>query len=220
MLLFCFAIALGVVMDSMAQARPPQILEVSRDYLKPDAIAANRKLEKHAEDLCRTLGFTHPYLTIESVSGPAEMWYLNGFDSEAEVEKLRREYQQNTKLGSVQESGEMRILRGFLKGAHLSRTTGSQIHPVRNATKSRACYGNDAPRAGKRHTACKVLAAPSELGNPHRTRVPTFPQQRLPRRTNLPKLQNPPKSLGLTDSGAELEIIGGSERHNSAKGAA
>ena len=82
----------------MAQARTPQILEVSRDYLKPDAVAANRKLERRAEDLCRTLGFTHPYLTIESVSGPAEMWYLNGFDSEAEVEKLRREYQQNTKL--------------------------------------------------------------------------------------------------------------------------
>jgi Tfp pilus assembly protein PilO len=26
------------------------------------------------------------------------MWYLNGFDSEAEAEKLRQEYQQNTKL--------------------------------------------------------------------------------------------------------------------------
>ena len=98
MLLSCVAVALGVVTDSMAQARPLQILEVSRDYLKPDAIAANRKLERRAEDLCRTLGFTHPYLTIESVSGPAEMWYLNGFDSEAEVDKLRREYQQNTKL--------------------------------------------------------------------------------------------------------------------------
>jgi hypothetical protein len=97
-LLSCFAVALGVVTDSMAQARPPQILEVSRDYLKPDAVAANRKLERRAEDLCRTLGFTHPYLTIESVSGPTEMWYLNGFDSEADVEKLRREYQQNTKL--------------------------------------------------------------------------------------------------------------------------
>jgi hypothetical protein len=98
MLFSCFAVALGVVTDNMAQARPPQILEVSRDYLKPDAVPANRKLERRAEDLCRTLGFTHPYLTIESVSGPAEMWYLNGFDSEAEVEKLRREYQQNTKL--------------------------------------------------------------------------------------------------------------------------
>src|SRR5580700_363503 len=98
MLLSCFAVALGIVTDNMAQPRPPQIVEVSRDYLKPDAVAANRKLERRAEDLCRMLRFTHPYLTIESVSGPAEMWYLNGFDSEAEVEKLRREYQQNTKL--------------------------------------------------------------------------------------------------------------------------
>jgi hypothetical protein len=82
----------------MAQARPPQILYISRDYLKADAVAANRKLERRAEDLCRTLGFTHPYLTIESVSEPAEMWYLNGFQSQAEVEKLTQEYQQNTRL--------------------------------------------------------------------------------------------------------------------------
>jgi hypothetical protein len=101
----------------------------------------------------------------------------------------------------------VRILRGFLKGVHWSRITGSQIHPVRNATKSRACCGNDAPRAEKRDTDSKVLALSSELGNPHRTRVPTFPQQRLRRRTNLPKLQNPPKSQGLTDSCAEPELF-------------
>ena len=98
MLISCFAVVLGLVTDSMAQARPPQILYISRDYLKADAVAANRKLERRAEHLCRTLGFTHPYLTIESVSGLAEMWYLNGFDSQAEVDKLTREYQQNTKL--------------------------------------------------------------------------------------------------------------------------
>lgn len=98
MLLSCIALTLGVAVDSMAQARPPQILYISRDYLKPDAVAENRKLERRAEHLCRTLGFTHPYLTIESVSRPEEMWYLNGFDSQVEVEKLTREYQQNTKL--------------------------------------------------------------------------------------------------------------------------
>jgi hypothetical protein len=98
MLFACFALTLGSATDSMAQARPPQILYISRDYLKADAVAANRKLERRAERLCRTLDFTHPYLTIESVSGSAEMWYLNGFDSQAEVEKLTREYQQNTKL--------------------------------------------------------------------------------------------------------------------------
>ena len=81
-LLSCFAVALGVVTDSMAQGRPPQILEVSRDYLKPDAVAANRRLERRAEGLCRMLGFTHPCLTIESLSGAAEMWFFNGFDSE------------------------------------------------------------------------------------------------------------------------------------------
>jgi hypothetical protein len=57
MLLSCFAVALGVVTESMAQARPPQILEISRDYLKPDAVAENRKLERRAEHLCRVLGF-------------------------------------------------------------------------------------------------------------------------------------------------------------------
>jgi hypothetical protein len=93
-----FALILAVATDGIAQARPPQILYISRDYLKTDAVAANRKLERRAEDLCRTLGFTHPYLTIESVSEPAEMWYLNGFDSQAEVDKLTRQYQQNTKL--------------------------------------------------------------------------------------------------------------------------
>jgi hypothetical protein len=98
MLLSYFALILGVATDGIAQARPPQILYISRDYLKADAVAANRKLERRAEDLCRTLGFTHPYLTIESVSEPAEMWYLNGFDSQAEVDKLTRQYQQNTKL--------------------------------------------------------------------------------------------------------------------------
>ena len=98
MLLSCFAVALGVVTDSMAQAGPPQILEISRDYLKPDAVAENRTLERSAEHLCRILGFSHSYLTIESVSGPAEMWYLNGFQSQAEVEKLRQEYEHNTEL--------------------------------------------------------------------------------------------------------------------------
>ena len=41
----------------------------------------------------------------------------------------------------------------------------------------------------KGDTDRKVLAFPSELRNPHRTRGPTFPQQRLRRRTNLPKRQ-------------------------------
>jgi hypothetical protein len=99
--LILLALMLGVNMASMAQARPPQILEIYRDYLKPEAVAANRRLENRAEHLCRTLDFRHSYLTIESVSGPKEMWYFNGFESQAEVEKLRREYGRNTTLAAA-----------------------------------------------------------------------------------------------------------------------
>jgi len=91
----------GFSIISMAQARPPHILEIYRDYLKPDAVAANRRLENRAEHLCRTLDFRHSYLTIESPSGPKEMWYFNGFESQSEIEKLRREYAQNTKLAAA-----------------------------------------------------------------------------------------------------------------------
>lgn len=98
---YLLALMLGFNMVSMAQARPPQILEIYRDYLKPEAVSANRRLEKRAEQLCRTLDFRHSYLTIESVSGPNEMWYFNGFESQSEVEQLRREYGQNSKLAAA-----------------------------------------------------------------------------------------------------------------------
>jgi len=99
--LILLALMCGFTMVSMAQARPPQILEIYRDYLKPEAVVANRRLENRAEHLCRTLDFRHSYLTIESVSGPKEMWYFNGFESQSEVEKLRQEYAQNTKLAAA-----------------------------------------------------------------------------------------------------------------------
>jgi hypothetical protein len=51
------------------------------------------------------------------------------------------------------------------------------------------------------------LETRTERGFPH------FPQQRLRRRTNLPKLQNPPKSQGLTDSCAEPEKVNRNPRH-------
>ena len=43
---------LGINLAARAQNRPPQIVEVYRDYLKPEGVAANRKLENRAEQLC------------------------------------------------------------------------------------------------------------------------------------------------------------------------
>lgn len=92
------SLALVMGMSTLVGAQAPKILEVSRDYLKPQGVPENRKLERRAEKFCRTLNFTHNYLTIESVTGPPEMWYLNGFASEAELDKLRREFTANAPL--------------------------------------------------------------------------------------------------------------------------
>jgi hypothetical protein len=87
--------------SALAQTHPPQILEVSREYLKPGAVQAVHKIEVDAARICIRLNFPHRYLVIESLTGPKEFWYLNGFDSQAELDELSREYEGNKALTSA-----------------------------------------------------------------------------------------------------------------------
>jgi hypothetical protein len=45
--------------------------------------------------------FPHRYLVLESLTGPKEFWYLNGFDSQAEMDEVSREYLGNKALTSA-----------------------------------------------------------------------------------------------------------------------
>ena len=87
--------------SSLSQASPPQILEVAREYLKPDAAEAVHKIEIDSAQICIRLNFPHRYLVLESLSGPKEFWYLNAFNSQAELDQLRRDYDGNTALTSA-----------------------------------------------------------------------------------------------------------------------
>lgn len=93
-----FAVLLGFVMSAYGPANPPQILEVYRDYLKPGSEDAHRKMEEEATRICVRLKFPHAYLTIESLTGPKEVWYFNGFNSPAEMKQLSDAYQKNAPL--------------------------------------------------------------------------------------------------------------------------
>jgi hypothetical protein len=86
---------------ALAPADPPQILEVSREYLKPGAVHAVHEIEVDAAQICIRLKFPHRYLVLESLTGPKEFWYLNAFNSQAELDVLRREYDANTALTSA-----------------------------------------------------------------------------------------------------------------------
>jgi hypothetical protein len=99
-----------------------------------------------------------------------------------------------------QDSSEpVRWLGGGGKGDLCDLFAGHYARMDRNREKNASVCMQTTPSS----RSAKERAAEGSHSPPSRTRVPTFPQQRLRRRTNLPKLQNPPKSQGLTDSCAE-----------------
>jgi hypothetical protein len=97
------SLSLGVVImaSALSPANSPQILEVAREYLKPGAVQAIHKIEVDAAQICIRLKFPHRYLVLESLTGPKEFWYLNAFDSQAELDEVGREYEGNKAVRSA-----------------------------------------------------------------------------------------------------------------------
>jgi len=93
----CFLV-LALAMPRSAPAATPQILEIARDFLKPGHDAEYRAIEIDARNICARLGFPHHYLAIESLTGEKEVWFLNAFASQAELQQLAEDYNKNTEL--------------------------------------------------------------------------------------------------------------------------
>jgi len=97
----CLSLGLVFMASAFSQSHPPQILEVSREYLKPSAVQAVHQIEVDAAQICIRLKFPHRYLVIESLTGPKEFWYLNAFDSQVAMDEVSREYEANKALKSA-----------------------------------------------------------------------------------------------------------------------
>ncbi len=108
-----FAVVLLVLgsVPALAQSAPaassPAILEVYRDQVKPGKMADYAKLEGEAARACAHAS-TWPYLTMQAVTGPQEVWFVSGFDSYAAMEKSAEPFVRNAglaaELGKVMES--------------------------------------------------------------------------------------------------------------------
>ena len=76
-----FVSRLSFAQNSPEHVRSPQILYISREFWKPGHEIALNRIEAEAARECIGLGVPHPYLGIESLTGPKEVWYINGFAS-------------------------------------------------------------------------------------------------------------------------------------------
>jgi hypothetical protein len=86
------------VFPLQAQERSPEILQIYRDFVKPGSEAAYRAVEEEAARICVDLGCPHPHLAIETLSAPFEVWWLNAYASEAEIEQVANAYRSNRGL--------------------------------------------------------------------------------------------------------------------------
>lgn len=91
-------LSLGLAMQLSPSAQPPQILQIYRDFLKAGTDAAYREIEEDAARICAQLKCPNPYLAIESLTGPKEVWYLNGYRSASHETAVAEGYQKNALL--------------------------------------------------------------------------------------------------------------------------
>jgi hypothetical protein len=78
--------------------QPPRILYISREFWKPGHEAELNRIEAEAARVCIGLGVPHPYLGIESLTGPNEVWYINEFTSTEEVKQVTETYSKRPEL--------------------------------------------------------------------------------------------------------------------------
>lgn len=94
------AFLLGLAMSQSAAA-PPPILFIAREPLIAGREDAYREIEEETARLSVTLGCPHPYLAMESLTGPKEIWWFNGFESAEDQGQVAEAYEKNTALSAA-----------------------------------------------------------------------------------------------------------------------
>ena len=82
----------------MAQASPPQLLQVVREPINAGGETAYAEIESEIAAACVALKCPHPHLALETLTGQKEVWWFNLFESEEERLRVTRAYQSSRPL--------------------------------------------------------------------------------------------------------------------------
>jgi hypothetical protein len=90
----------GLVQDSHpATFEPiPLIVHINREYVRPGKDAEYNEIEIGAAHTCAELKCPENYLTIESMTGPRQVWFLVGFNTYAAMNQASAAYEKNSEL--------------------------------------------------------------------------------------------------------------------------
>jgi hypothetical protein len=85
----------------MAQSKPPQLLQIVRERVKVGSETGYDAIEDERARACAEFKCPHPFLALEPLSGPKEVWWLNSFLSETDRQRVTNEYARNGPLMAV-----------------------------------------------------------------------------------------------------------------------
>jgi hypothetical protein len=98
----CLLLASGSLRGFAQQAQsapPPAVLQIYRDPVKPSKMSEYSRIEGDAAQACAKAS-TWPYLALQSMTGPQEVWFISGFDSYAAMERSAEPFARNSALSA------------------------------------------------------------------------------------------------------------------------
>jgi hypothetical protein len=91
------ALAMAPSIPAVA-AEPPAILQITIEPIRPGREAEYGAIEEELAALCSRLGCPNSYLALLSLDTPKEVWWLVGYESQADVERVAAAYAGNQAL--------------------------------------------------------------------------------------------------------------------------
>jgi hypothetical protein len=89
----------------LAQNASPRFMYIYRDSLKQGVDSAYRVIENDGAQVCADRRCPNPYLGLESLTGPHEVWWLNTFATPADTARVAKVYATDralvTALGAI-----------------------------------------------------------------------------------------------------------------------
>ncbi len=79
-------------------APPPAILQIYREPILPGGEAEYDRIESETAHKCAELRCPHAYLGLELLTGPKEVWWLNGYLSEADRKQVTDTWAKSTEV--------------------------------------------------------------------------------------------------------------------------
>jgi hypothetical protein len=84
-----------------AQEAPPRFLYIYRDSVKSGVDSLYRAIENDAAQICADFKCPNPYVALESLTGPHEIFWLNAFASAADTTRVVKAYAGNRPLAEA-----------------------------------------------------------------------------------------------------------------------